>query len=320
MSDFELAILQNGQAVQTVPIEGDTFRIGRAPTNHLSVPDETVSWNHAQLWVEGATLWVRDLGSRNGTFVNEDNLRSPRPLKDGDVVRVGTRVMMRLVASRAAQAQELVLLQLEDLTSGVCFQLRPGAFHIGGGEGVHLRLGDSQEHRVTLYAHEDGEVWLHSEEDSTPIAHGETFTLFEHQLRVGRSPLDHAPTVEFGADAYDYHLLCSLDGPRGPFAVLTDGRSGRTFEAHGNRAVLLYLLGRQVLGHRKQGLDDSEVGWCSDSEISVGIWGRGGGGKSGLNVLVHRLRKSLEASEIDPWFIEKRRRGVRARLTKITIR
>ena len=51
--------------------------------------DPTVSSRHAELTVDRGGAVVRDLGSTNGTFVNNQRLAAPRRLADGDVLRLG---------------------------------------------------------------------------------------------------------------------------------------------------------------------------------------------------------------------------------------
>jgi DNA-binding winged helix-turn-helix (wHTH) protein len=50
----------------------------------------TVSRRHARVMVGGGRVTIEDLGSKNGTFVNNESVASPRPLKDGDRIRVGS--------------------------------------------------------------------------------------------------------------------------------------------------------------------------------------------------------------------------------------
>ena len=50
--------------------------IGRSPTSDMVLTEETVSWHHAHLWVEGDQVWVRDLNSRNGTYINDERVRA----------------------------------------------------------------------------------------------------------------------------------------------------------------------------------------------------------------------------------------------------
>jgi pSer/pThr/pTyr-binding forkhead associated (FHA) protein len=62
--------------------------LGRDPKNALVLKDEGVSQVHAELRLDGARFVLRDLGSRNGTFVNDERVIS-RQLEGGDVVGLG---------------------------------------------------------------------------------------------------------------------------------------------------------------------------------------------------------------------------------------
>ncbi|MFN7953788.1 MAG: FHA domain-containing protein [bacterium] len=81
------------------PGKGDTWaihgalRIGRGDTNDLSIADRNVSTLHAMLEPAGAGRFrIRDLESRNGTFVNGERV-TDRVLEDGDVVVLGSVVL-----------------------------------------------------------------------------------------------------------------------------------------------------------------------------------------------------------------------------------
>lgn len=75
--------------------EGAT--IGRSPDNSMRIADERLSRRHAQIEFKDNGYWLNDLGSRNGTFVNETRLLEPHHLQSGDVIRVGsTRLSVSL--------------------------------------------------------------------------------------------------------------------------------------------------------------------------------------------------------------------------------
>ncbi|MGD0166523.1 MAG: FHA domain-containing protein [Gaiellaceae bacterium] len=68
----------------------EPLTIGRGPLNDVQlVADEFASGRHALLDPRRDGVWIEDLGSTNGTFVNGVRLTSPRRLAPGDVVRVG---------------------------------------------------------------------------------------------------------------------------------------------------------------------------------------------------------------------------------------
>lgn len=77
--------LSRGQAF---PVH-DVVTIGRAPTNTIRVDDPFVSAEHAVISTRGDELWIEDLGSTNGTFVNRRQLAAPTRLQSGDVIQVG---------------------------------------------------------------------------------------------------------------------------------------------------------------------------------------------------------------------------------------
>ncbi len=65
-----------------------------------SIPETKVSRRHARIWLEGETFLVEDLGSVNGTVINDSVRlapRQPRVLDSGDKLRVGETTLHFLV-------------------------------------------------------------------------------------------------------------------------------------------------------------------------------------------------------------------------------
>jgi pSer/pThr/pTyr-binding forkhead associated (FHA) protein len=85
-------------AVFEVGVEGGTF--GRATDNPISIADDGLSRQHARIeWQDGA-YWLTDLGSTNGTMVNQTRLSGPHRLADGDVIRAGrTRIAVSVASA-----------------------------------------------------------------------------------------------------------------------------------------------------------------------------------------------------------------------------
>ncbi len=63
--------------------------IGRATTNRIVLHDELCSRNHCELYRNGAAWVLRDLGSRNGTMVNNGPVVGERELESGDLIQIG---------------------------------------------------------------------------------------------------------------------------------------------------------------------------------------------------------------------------------------
>ncbi len=85
------ALLVTGGALvgTIIPLASATITIGRSPACSLVLEDEYASSRHAQLSpVEGGWL-IEDLGSRNGTFVDDERLSEPQLLSPGTTVRIG---------------------------------------------------------------------------------------------------------------------------------------------------------------------------------------------------------------------------------------
>jgi pSer/pThr/pTyr-binding forkhead associated (FHA) protein len=73
---------------------GAEVTVGRAGGCAISLPEDTfVSSLHARVYTNGNQVLVEDLGSTNGTFLNEAKLTSPTPVTRGDRLRVGSTVL-----------------------------------------------------------------------------------------------------------------------------------------------------------------------------------------------------------------------------------
>jgi len=78
-----------------ITLSPDTLTIGRIPDNKLVLNDSKASSRHAEIRPTNNGYTITDMGSTNGTFVNEQQLRpnEPRQLNTGDTIRIGdTRI------------------------------------------------------------------------------------------------------------------------------------------------------------------------------------------------------------------------------------
>ncbi len=301
-------------SVTTKPI---TF--GRAPSNDVAFTDETVSWQHATVWIERGAVWVRDIGSRNGTFVNGERIAGPRVVADGDRLGIGPVMELR-VALNGTSADGAAAFAVEDLGLGIVYSTRGDRFVFGSVPGADVPVDCPT---TTILFTGNMEIWLGMDSEDRPLALGEVFTVGGRSFRVKLGDATRAPTIDVANDRYPYVMEVSLTGARGPEAVLTDPPRDRVHRVEAdNRAVLLYILGRQIQADLDAGKERAECGWISDDDAAVGVWGRAQALRdvNGLHVLVHRVRRELAEAGFDPWFIEKRRRCIRARVARVTLR
>ena len=86
-----LVIIDGPLAGSSVPLTGNTITLGRSASNTVVLDDEFVSSHHARVYTDPATgKWaVEDLGSTNGTVVNQQRLNAPMILGTRIPVRIG---------------------------------------------------------------------------------------------------------------------------------------------------------------------------------------------------------------------------------------
>jgi len=85
-------------------INAEEITVGRSSEADIQVDDTGVSRKHTAILRRGDTVYARDLGSTNGTFVNGTRIHEETPLLDGTVVSLGhTRITFRLEARRGVR-------------------------------------------------------------------------------------------------------------------------------------------------------------------------------------------------------------------------
>ncbi len=294
-----------------VPVQG-AITIGRSAECDLVLSDPEVSGRHCTIWIEHGLPWIRDLDSRNGTFVGDQPVNRATPLRDGATVRAGSFEATIRGVTEAATAP--VALALVDLGTGLQHALRTDRFILGPDADADLRVDGCP--RSTLVVHAEGEVWLDDEELALDVPH--RVGAFAFLLR--RIPTDaHHPTVEAGSNRYPYQVVVDLNGSTGPVCVVTDPSTGAEHVIDAtNRAVLMFVLAKRWADDRDSGVSLANRGWCSDDDLIRGVWGKAavvdGAGK--LKALMHRLRSELRDAGFDPWFLEKKRGYSRFRVAE----
>ncbi len=109
-----------------IPINAARFTIGRRPDSSLCLPVRTVSSDHAEFRAQPHGLFLKDLGSTNGTYVNGRRLEGEIEVKQDDLVQfadVALRLQRQAGAAASATLQEdvydqaLALVQFDKLMS-----------------------------------------------------------------------------------------------------------------------------------------------------------------------------------------------------------
>jgi diguanylate cyclase (GGDEF)-like protein len=114
-----LVIIYGQDLGRRVPLGEEPMLIGRSSSCHVQVDQESVSRRHAQVWRRDDRYVARDLGSTNGTYVNDDPV-DELDLRDGDQLKIGRTIFKFIVGSNMeAQYHEEIyrLMTVDGLTT-----------------------------------------------------------------------------------------------------------------------------------------------------------------------------------------------------------
>lgn len=81
-------LLRDGNVIER-DLKGMETKIGKGPQNDIILPDASVSSAHVMISYANGVFTLNDLGSRNGTFVNDARVTESRTLEHGDLIKMG---------------------------------------------------------------------------------------------------------------------------------------------------------------------------------------------------------------------------------------
>lgn len=256
--------------------------IGRAPSCTLRLDNPHVSGEHATLLWTGERWELRDLGSRNGTFVGGDRLDPGQPcaLKKGSKLSFGQN------------DDPWVLIDIE----------APSAYAIHTGSGRQLRardqmlaLPDAVSPEVVAYPDRAGNWVVEVGEDAArPVRDGEilstgdaTWRLHVPDAQVGTAAVDTGPHI----DTIQLHFQVSLDEEHVQMTVVHRGEE-TSLEAREHGYTLLTLARARL---EDAALPPSEQGWVDRDRLLKML----GTDTNGLNVAIYRARGQLTKAGVD---------------------
>jgi hypothetical protein len=231
--------------------------VGRAATCALQLNHRYVSSQHALLRWAGGRWEVKDLGSRNGTFL------AGTRLKPGDAhpIRRGARI-----AFGKAEADW----EVTDTSAPP-----PVVVPLDGGEPVSfdgdlVALPSSDDPRVTIYRDQEGTWVLEQADASAPIANLQTFQVAGRNWRFCfaedlRTTSLHVSAMNFELSRLRLEFSVSLDEEH----VELKGFSGERMIDLGSRShnYLLLTLARRRLKDSSEGLHDASCGWVDQDDL-----------------------------------------------------
>ena len=134
--------IKNGPSKgMTFDIGDQPLSIGRDPTCGIQVMDKGASRNHSEVFRIGEMCFIRDLESRNGTFIN-DNKLDEELLREGDRIQIGATILVfeSSDAPKAASAGGGIEFSEEDVGNTLELRLEDlSAMNVDGSEAQRLR-------------------------------------------------------------------------------------------------------------------------------------------------------------------------------------
>ena len=142
---------ESGDSARQWLLSTTLVRIGRGGDNDIVLMDREISRHHAEVRAEGEGYVLADLGSTNGTFVNDQRVMRPWRLRDGDQISLAGRASLVFIDSEATspvEGQQRSALRVDPVSRAVIIRGRELEPALSPGQFVFLELLLSQPGRV----------------------------------------------------------------------------------------------------------------------------------------------------------------------------
>ena len=293
----EMARLHDSSADQTTVVESELL-VGRSVDCGLRIGDPSVSAQHAVLrWI--GTHWeLRDLGSRNGTFLNGSRLPPGGALKlgCGDQLTFGQRTW-----------------QFVDDTPPCAMVVPLEGGHPVASEDDVIGLPSSREPQATIFRDAKG-LWMLETPDGDLLAieHHQTFKVAGKAWRFSCAPVVDPTTAQDFHQARPVVLRFSVSRDE-EHVDLVAKQGDRTIEL-GSRAhnYILLTLARARLEDARNGVPSAACGWIYQEDLLTGLQTNQGQ----FNIDVFRIRKHFAGAGLHGFVnvIERRPRAKQVRI------
>ena len=238
--------------------------IGRDPRNDIVIDDDTVSREHAMLLYQNGKFTLRDLGSSNGTYVNDKKIMEA-VISNGDMVRFGQATfkfqLPRTAGSgqRATGSAELKPVAWLIGEKGVKHPLRLGKNTIGREEDNTVILGDTavSRHHAVLYVEKNAFTIQDLGSSNGTFVNGE-------RMGAGRVRIKPGDSVRFGTQGFTLQEDGSIDARKQGEEKHTKGADEKAAGAH-MEAFLVDANGKRL--PLKEG--ETKIGRSPVSDIVI---------------------------------------------------
>lgn len=247
--------------------------VGRSRAMHTRIDAPEVSAQHAALSWTGEMWVVRDLGSRNGTWLDGRRIAAlPEPLARGAVLWFGD--------ARIAWT-------LTDTSAPVPLGRRGDVVVRGDGEMLAL---PSEEEPLAVITHEAGRWSAECDGEPRPVAHGDTLEVGGESWRLSLPELLVRTIEARPVDSTGSGLRFAVSANQEYVEVTArDGATALPLKPRAHHEALL-ALARVRLDDQRQNVTESEQGWVYTSDLAREL----GVSRNRLYVMLHRCRRDLE--------------------------
>ncbi|MFO1019315.1 MAG: FHA domain-containing protein [Planctomycetales bacterium] len=231
----ELKVVEGKHQGAVIPINRKKFLVGRESDCQLRPNSDLVSRHHCVFAVDEYGVRLRDLGSTNGTYVNNERISGQVALNDGDKVRIGKLVFQVSIRSSVPAAQAV---PVKPASSGVPVGILPPI------------TGDSgSSNTVDFSLSESGMLKIDESNNKTGVFGGDTTLLSPNGTARtsvdlplgGLTPVPLTTTAPVVSPAQETQLIPPVAPPPGitpPPAVppVVGGTNGNGANGHGSVA------------------------------------------------------------------------------------
>ncbi|MCB9135694.1 MAG: FHA domain-containing protein [Anaerolineales bacterium] len=122
---FQLVMRAGPSIGKVYPISKGEMHIGRDISNEIVINDAEVSRKHVRIVIQAGEVIIEDLGSTNGSFVNEQRISGPYTMVAGDTLQLGEHVVLVFEAALPASDSTVAVPPTEPAFDGELTPIQP---------------------------------------------------------------------------------------------------------------------------------------------------------------------------------------------------